>query len=67
MDGLTLMNIHTYTELPPVDFVAFLAERGGLSQEAAETCLERWFGEYHATSGGRDVASGRGQVPTHAR
>ena len=62
------MSIHTYTELPPVDFVAFLAQRGGLSQEAAETRLERWFGEYHAASGGgRDAASGRGQVPTHAR
>ncbi len=44
------MNIHPHFELPPVDFVAFLAERGGLSQEAAECRLERWFGEYHALS-----------------
>ena len=38
------------SELPPVDFVAFLAQRSGLSQEAAEYRLERWFGEYHASS-----------------
>ncbi len=35
-------------EAPPTDFVAFLAERGGLSPEAAASRLERWFGEYHA-------------------
>jgi hypothetical protein len=38
------------SELPPADFVAFLAQRSGLSQEAAECRLERWFGEYHASS-----------------
>ena len=41
------MNTQTSFELPPADFVAFLAQRTGLSQAAAEDRLERWFGEYH--------------------
>jgi hypothetical protein len=41
-----IMNTHPSSELPPADFVAFLAQRSGLSQEAAEHRLERWFGEY---------------------
>jgi len=52
------MNVHPHSELPPVDFVAFLAQRGGLSQEAAEHRLERWFGEYHASSKHRAADSG---------
>jgi hypothetical protein len=44
------MNTYPSSDLPPVDFVAFLAERTGLSQEDAEHRLERWFGEYHASS-----------------
>ena len=44
------MNILTAPDSPPTDFVAFLAQRGGLSPEAAEHRLERWFGEYHANS-----------------
>jgi hypothetical protein len=47
------MNTYPSSELPPVDFVAFLAERAGLSQEDAEHRLERWFGEYHASSNQR--------------
>jgi hypothetical protein len=42
------MHIQPTPDSPPSDFVAFLAQRGGLSQEAAEDRLERWFGEYHA-------------------
>ena len=61
------MNIRTYTEPPPVDFVAFLAQQGGISKEAAETRLERWFGEYHASSAERAAAPRRGQPPTHSR
>jgi hypothetical protein len=53
------MNRMLSSELPPVDFVAFLAERSGLSQEAAEHRLERWFGEYHAASEHRPLASTR--------
>ena len=45
-----LMNIFAVSDAPPTDFVAFLAQRGGLSPEAAEHRLERWFGEYHATA-----------------
>jgi len=44
------MNLFPASEAPPSDFVAFLAQRGGLSPEAAQRRLERWFGEYHATS-----------------
>ena len=41
------MNTQPNFELPPADFVAFLAQRSGLSQAAAADRLERWFGEYH--------------------
>jgi hypothetical protein len=44
------MNTQSSSELPPVDFVAFLAQRAGLSQEDAEHRLERWLGEYHHES-----------------
>jgi hypothetical protein len=47
------MNTLTTPDSPPTDFVAFLAQRGGLSPEAAEHRLERWFGEYHARSSQR--------------
>jgi hypothetical protein len=49
------MNPH---DAPPTDFVAFLAQRGGLSPEAAEHRLERWFGEYHAASYKKTPRSG---------
>ena len=48
-----MMNTQPNSDLPPVDFVAFLAQRSGLSQQAAEDRLERWFGEYHASSSQR--------------
>lgn len=44
------MNLQQQTDFPPADFVAFLAQRIGLSEEAAEHCLEDWFGEYHAST-----------------
>ena len=47
------MNLSHQPDFPPPDFVAFLAQRSGLSQEAAEDRLERWLGEYHATAGER--------------
>ena len=53
------MNTQPNPDSPPADFVAFLAQRGGLSQEAAEHRLERWFGEYHASSGQRLLAAAR--------
>lgn len=47
------MNLHQHPDFPPADFVAFLAQRSGLSQEAAEHRLEDWFGEYHSGSSDR--------------
>ena len=44
------MDLLAAPDAPPTDFVAFLAQRSGLSPEAAQHRLERWFGEYHATS-----------------
>jgi len=45
-----IMTQLTPQDAPPADFVAFLAQRGGLSPEAAETRLERWLGEYYAAA-----------------
>lgn len=47
------MNLSSTEDFPPSDFVAFLAQRGGLSQEAAEHRLEDWLGEYQATAAKR--------------
>ncbi|MET0794824.1 MAG: hypothetical protein ABW061_25115 [Polyangiaceae bacterium] len=47
------MNLAHHPDFPPPDFVAFLAQRSGLSQEAAEHRLEHWLGEYHASSSER--------------
>lgn len=49
------MNTQSNFEPPPANFVAFLAQRSGLSQAAAEDRLERWFGEYQreASAGSR--------------
>jgi hypothetical protein len=44
------MNLLAAPDAPPTDFVSFLAQRGGLSPEAAAHRLERWFGEYYALS-----------------
>ena len=49
------MNIQQHTDFPPADFVAFLAQRTGLTEEAAEHCLEDWFGEYHASTSDRSA------------
>jgi hypothetical protein len=56
------MNLFAAPDAPPTDFVSFLAQRGGLSPEAAAHRLERWFGEYHASS--RSLT--RGQNVGHA-
>ncbi len=37
-------------DAPPTDFVAFLAQRGGLSPEAAASRLEDWLGEYQSAA-----------------
>ena len=40
-------------DFPPPDFVAFLAQRNGLSEEAAEHRLEHWLDEYYASTNQR--------------
>jgi hypothetical protein len=49
------MDLLAASDAPPTDFVAFLAQRSGLSPEAAEHRLERWLGEYQAASHQRPV------------
>ncbi|HEX3773744.1 MAG TPA: hypothetical protein VHV51_04720 [Polyangiaceae bacterium] len=43
------MNSLPSSDLPPTDLVTFLAQRSGLSNEAAARRLESWFGEYQAS------------------
>ncbi len=52
------MNLSPNPDFPPPDFVAFLAERSGLSEEAAEHRLENWLDEYYASTN-RRAASNR--------
>jgi len=47
------MNLYPAPDFPPPDFVAFLAQRGGLSEEAAEHRLEDWLDEYYASTSQR--------------
>jgi len=47
-----------HPEFPPSDFVAFLAQRSGLSEEAAEHRLEDWLGEYYASTSQRSASAG---------
>jgi hypothetical protein len=56
------MNLSHYQDFPPPDFVAFLAERSGLSQEAAEHRLEDWLDEYHASANQRAQSSSSVQL-----
>jgi hypothetical protein len=44
---------HPTPDFPPPDFVTFLAERCGLSEEAAEHRLEDWLDEYYAATNRR--------------
>ena len=55
----TPMDIFALPDPPPTDLVTFLAQRIGVSPEAAELRLECWFGEYHATSGQRLKATSK--------
>ena len=47
------MNLAPRPDFPPADFVAFLAQRSGLSEEAAEGRLQSWLDEYQAGSSTR--------------
>jgi len=38
-----------HPDLPPSDFVAFLAQSNGLSEEVAELRLAGWLAEYQAS------------------
>ena len=40
-------------DFPPSDFVTFLAQRIGLSEEAAEHRLEDWLDEYYSSTSQR--------------
>jgi hypothetical protein len=51
------MNLYSSPDSPPPDFVAFLAQRTGLSAEAAEHCLENWLDEYYAKTNQRAASS----------
>ena len=59
---IEVMNLSYYPDFPPPDFVAFLAQRSGLSQQAAEVRLERWLGEYHASAGQRGQSTRAGHA-----
>lgn len=45
----------SHQDFPPPDFVAFLAQRSGLSEQAAEHRLEDWLGEYYAGAAQRST------------
>ena len=47
------MDLFPNPEFPPPDFVAFLAQRSGLSEEAAEHRLEHWLDEYYSATSQR--------------
>jgi hypothetical protein len=47
------MNLTPNPDFPPSDFVAFLAQRSGLTEEAAENRLESWLDEYYASTSAR--------------
>jgi hypothetical protein len=51
------MNLSHRPDFPPPDFVAFLAQRSGLSQEAAEHRLASWLGEYQSSASQRANSS----------
>ena len=40
-------------DFPPTDFVAYLAQSNGLSEEAAELRLASWLRDYYASASGR--------------
>ena len=44
------MNLSPTPDFPPPNFVAFLAQQSGLTEEAAEHRLEDWLDEYCASN-----------------
>jgi len=61
------MNLSPNPDFPPPDFVAFLAQRSGLSEEAAEHRLENWLDEYHASTTRRSAGASSVAIPRPAR
>ena len=51
------MNSYPTPDFPPPNFVSFLAERSGLSEEAAEHRLESWLDEYYASTSNRSASN----------
>jgi hypothetical protein len=51
------LSSNPHPDFPPPDFVAFLAQRNGLSEEAAEHRLEHWLDEYHASTNQRAASN----------
>ena len=51
------MNIYPTPDFPPPNFVAFLAQRSGLSEEAAEHRLQNWLDEYYASAAQRSASN----------
>jgi len=51
------MNSYPTQDFPPPNFVSFLAERSGLSEEAAEHRLASWLDEYYASTSERAATS----------
>ena len=51
------MNTYPTPDFPPPNFVAFLAERSGLSEEAAEDRLASWLDEYYASASERSASN----------
>jgi hypothetical protein len=54
------MKFYPNSDCPPPNFVAFLAQRSGLSEEAAEHRLEDWLDEYYSST------SQRARIPSAA-
>jgi len=57
------MNLASTLDFPPPDFVAFLAQRSGLSEEAAEHRLENWLDEYYASTSRRAAEDRERRAP----
>jgi len=56
------MNLYPTPDFPPPDFVAFLAQHCGLSEEDAEHCLENWLDEYYASTNQRAASDRRSSL-----
>ncbi len=51
------MNLYPNPDFPPPDFVTFLAQRCGLTEESAEHRLEDWLVEDYASTNQRSASN----------